>query len=200
MASFSRLFGAGLGYGARVLTRLLGRRAGARAAAQAASTLAPLVDIQTTRGTLRFRCASPGAAALPAGFLQHDPDTRRWIDEHLKAGDVLWDVGANIGAYALYACLSQNLRAIAFEPVASTFALLAENIALNGIADRATPVCVALSNASGLSPFYLASIEPGTAMHALGAPENVRGHFDPAGMQMAMSARGDDLARQVNLT
>ena len=200
MASVAKLLGAGLAHGVRGMTRLLGRRAGARAAAHAASTLAPIIEVQTARGILRFRCGSPRAAALAAGFLQHEPDTRRWIDEHLKPGDVLWDIGANIGAYTLYACLRPEVRVFAFEPLASTFALLAENIALNGITDRAMPICVALSNANGLSPFYLASIEPGTAMHALGAPENVRGHFDPAGMQIAMSMRGDDLARQVNLT
>jgi len=122
------------------------------------------------------------------------------MDEYLKPGEAVWDIGANVGAYTLYACLTPRVRVLAFEPLAGTFALLAENIALNGVADRAIPVCVALSNTNGLSPLYLASTEPASAMHALGAPENVRGPFDPAGMQMAISMRGDDLALQLALS
>lgn len=121
------------------------------------------------------------------------------MDECLKPGDILWDIGANVGAYTLYATLTPNVRVFAFEPVATTFAILAQNIALNGATDRATPVCIALSKTSGFFPLYLASMEPGTAMHALGAPENVRGPFDPAGMQMAMSIRGDDFTRHLGV-
>jgi FkbM family methyltransferase len=200
MASFAKLFGAGLAHGARGVTQLLGRRTGARAAAHAASTLVPIIGAETGRGLLRFRCGSARAAAMAADFLQHEPDTRRWMDEYLQAGDVLWDIGANIGAYALYATLTPNVRVFAFEPLASTFALLADNIALNGRTDRATPLCVALSNSNGLSPFYLASAEPGTAMHALGRPENVRGRFEPAGMRTVMSMRADNLAGQLGLS
>jgi FkbM family methyltransferase len=200
MASFAKLFGVGLAHGARGITQLLGQRTGARAAAHAASTLAPVIRVKMERGSLRFRCGSARAAAMATGFLQHEPDTRRWMDEYLKTGDVLWDIGANIGAYTLYATLTPSVRVIAFEPLASTFALLADNIALNERTNCATPLCVALSNSNGLSPFYLASAEPGTAMHALGAPENVRGRFEPAGMRMVMSMRADDLARQLGLS
>lgn len=199
MASFSKLLGVGGAHAFRAITRLLGRRTGTRAAAHAAAKLAPIVEIESSRGTLRFRCGSARAAALALGFHDHEPDTRRWMDEYLKPGDVLWDIGANIGLYTLYASLMPGVRVVAFEPLSSTFALLAQNIALNGAGERATPICLALSKASGLLPFYLASAEAATAMHALGAPENVRGRFEPAGKQMVISMRADEFARQMSL-
>src|SRR6185312_15277045 len=152
MASFARLLGAGLAHGAQAITRLFGRRIGARAAAHSSALLAPVVDVHTSRGMLRFRCSSARSAALAAGFLQHEPDTRCWIDEHVRSGDVLWDIGANIGAYTLYAGLTPNVRVVAFEPLASTYAMLADNIGLNGIGDHAIAICAALSSTSGFFP------------------------------------------------
>jgi FkbM family methyltransferase len=200
MASFARLLGAGLAQAGRGVTRLFGRRTGARAAAHASGLLAPVVEVQTSRGPLRFRCASARSAALATGFLKHEPDTQSWIDDHVKPDDVLWDIGANIGAYTLYAGLTRAVRVVAFEPLASTYAMMADNIALNGIGDRAMALCAALSNASGFVPLYLASIEPGTAMHALGTPKNVAGEFDPAVCKWScqcaeMRSRGDRASR-----
>jgi FkbM family methyltransferase len=199
MASLAKLIGSGLAHATRGATRVLGRRTGARAAAHASALLAPIVETVTPRGTLRFRCASATAARQAVDFPRHEPDTRRWIAEYVRPGDHLWDVGANVGLYSLYAALVDDVTVTSFEPVASTFAQLTENIALTGVAERVAPLCVALSNSNGLSPLYLANTEPGTAMHALGAPENVHGPFEPARKQFVPSFRADDLLTQLRL-
>lgn len=199
MASASKLLGAGLAHAARGVTRLFGRRAGARAAAHASAMLAPVIAVGTSRGGLRFRCGSAMSARHATGFLDHEPDTRWWIETHIRPGECLWDVGANIGLYTLYACSGAGVRAVSFEPVAGTFAHLAHNIALNGFGERATPLCVALSDSTGLQPLYLASNEPGTAMHALGRPENMRGEFESAGVQMVGAFRGDEIIRELGV-
>jgi hypothetical protein len=51
-----------------------------------------------------------------------EPDTLDWIDAFLKEGDTLYDIGANIGQYSLYAAkrLNGNAQILTFEPEAST--------------------------------------------------------------------------------
>lgn len=199
MSSASKMLGAGLAGVARGITRLFGRRVGTRAAAHASAMLAPVVAVGTPRGRLRFRCGSAMSARHATGFVEHEPDTRWWIETHIRPGECLWDVGANVGLYTLYACADPGVRAVSFEPVAGTFAHLAHNIALNGFGARATPLCLALSDATGLQPLHLASMEPGTAMHALSKPENMRGKFEAAGVQMVAVFRGDELVRELSV-
>jgi FkbM family methyltransferase len=49
----------------------------------------------------------------------------------LEPGDLFIDVGANVGSYAIWAAES-GAEVIALEPADDTFALLQENVALNG--------------------------------------------------------------------
>jgi FkbM family methyltransferase len=62
----------------------------------------------------------------------------------LRPDDVFADVGANIGSYTVLASKVVGAKTIAFEPIASTFAHLRDNIALNFIGSRvdARQVCV----------------------------------------------------------
>jgi FkbM family methyltransferase len=199
-SSFSKLAGEGLARSVRAITSLLGRRGGTRAAAHASNLLAPVVSVETPRGKLRFRCSSAMAARHAVDFLRHEPETRCWIDEHIRPGEHLWDVGANIGHYSLYAALSPEITVTAFEPVAGTFAALAANVALNGFSGRIAPLCMALSDANGIAPIYLASAEPGMAMHALRMPANQLGPFEADGVQLVPAMRGEDFAKELHVS
>src|SRR5687768_15230226 len=70
-----------------------------------------------------------------------EPGTVRWIESHLKPGEVFYDIGANIGAYTLVAFghTRGKSRIVAFEPGFATFATLCENLALNGSGETVTP-------------------------------------------------------------
>lgn len=176
----------------RTLTIPLGGRASARLAAQTSNRLAPLVTVQTARGALRFRCPSFVAARRATNFVTSEPETRQWLDEVLKPGDHLWDVGANVGDHTLYACLS-GVTVTAFEPVPDTFAVLCGNVQANNFGERATCLCLALSDSNGPVPIYLIEADAGAAMHALGEPVNAEGAFEPAGQVTVLTVRGDDL-------
>ena len=191
--SFARILGGGIASAGRGLTRLFGSRVGRRAAAHAAAALAPIVRIATSRGELRFWCDSEISAKRALGALRQEPDTLAWIDLCVQPGDHLWDIGANIGVYGLYACLREEVTVTCFEPVASTFAILVRNAALNRLAERLTPLSIALSDSNGIVPLYLSNIESGSSMHALNNPSNVQGTFEVAGIQSAPAIRGDKL-------
>lgn len=79
----------------------------------------------------------------------------RALSDYLAAQDgpfTFVDIGANQGLYSLLAARNRScVSAVAFEPVAATFALLQDNIALNGAAAKIRPVNAAVSLASGMA-------------------------------------------------
>jgi FkbM family methyltransferase len=194
--SFARILGGGIAKLGRAFARLFGTRVGGRAAGHAAGALAPIIPISTLHGELRFWCNSEMSAKRALGALRQEPDTLAWIEEFVHSGEHLWDIGANIGVYGLYACLREGVSVSCFEPLASTFALLVRNTALNKVAERLTPLCIALSDTNGIVPLYLSNVEPGSSMHALNKAQNVQGAFDPTGVQPVPAIRGDKLVAE----
>jgi FkbM family methyltransferase len=91
-----------------------------------------------------------------------EPFTVAWLERELQAGDVLYDLGANIGAYALIAaCGTPGVRVVAFEPGAETFAVLCENIVLNGVERQITPVPIVLGSETRLGVFRYVDLRSG---------------------------------------
>src|SRR5688572_26330757 len=67
------------------------------------------------------------------GACRKEPETVAWIESNMRPGDVFFDVGANVGAYAFVAdtVAGGNCDIYAFEPSYSTFAALVANVRLN---------------------------------------------------------------------
>jgi FkbM family methyltransferase len=117
-----------------------------------------------------------------------EPDMVEWLRTTIRPGDVLWDVGANVGAYSILAAkLCPGARVFAFEPFIPTFAHLWENIVLNGVTAQVFPFCAGLS--AHTSPETLAVSDPraGSSHHQLG---QTGGKLQ----QGVLAARGDDLS------
>lgn len=93
-----------------------------------------------------------------------EPETITWLDG-MTPGDVLFDIGANIGLFSLYASVGAGCRVFAFEPEARNFGLLNENIGLNKIGDRCLAYCVGLSDRSGFSTILLTQEALGSSGH-----------------------------------
>lgn len=103
-----------------------------------------------------------------------EPETLAWLRQNLRDGDVLFDVGANIGLYSLFAAkLRPSSRVYAFEPESHNFSSLCRNIILNKAAS-VTPCCFPLSNREAFEMFYVYDLEPGSALHSLGTPSVLR--------------------------
>jgi FkbM family methyltransferase len=99
-----------------------------------------------------------------------EPETVAWIESSMRTGDVLYDIGANVGAYSLVACgyLSGDCRVYAFEPSFSNYAALNENVILNGMEGRVIPFNISLGASTQLVGFRYSSIEAGAALHNFG--------------------------------
>lgn len=102
-----------------------------------------------------------------------EPETIEWIEGHLRSSDVLYDIGANVGAYSFVAnaYVKGEAQIFAFEPGYETFNRLCQNIHLNRAGDNIVPCNVALSDGVGFVTFRFAETDPGAASHGQdGAP------------------------------
>ena len=90
-----------------------------------------------------------------------------WIERYIEPGDVLYDIGANVGTFALIAAKHRRAHVLAFEPGYATFAKLCDNIQLNGCQFSIAPIPLPLSDATGLVTFKYRSNHPGQSRHAL---------------------------------
>jgi len=101
-------------------------------------------------------------------FWTKEPETIAWIDG-FDNGDILFDIGANIGIYSLY-CASKHpeSRIFAFEPSLNNWKRLVENIRMNKYYNI-FPIWGALSNECGVSGFYEENQEIGASGGQLSA-------------------------------
>ena len=96
-------------------------------------------------------------------FSTKEPETLSWIDS-MPLNAILWDIGANIGIYSVYAAVSRGISVVAFEPSVFNLELLAKNVSLNGISDLVTIFPVALTEKTGCATMRLSQVEWGGSM------------------------------------
>lgn len=95
-----------------------------------------------------------------------EPETLDWVDQWVRDGDTLIDIGANIGVYTLYAALRHpRARVIAIEPEYANLHLLKDNIIANSLQERVCVYALALSDRSGVSQLHLQDTAAGSALH-----------------------------------
>ncbi len=147
-------------------TNFLRYRAGFRMLSYLIESLDPVITTQTKHGDIKFYCP----ATWP--FKRSDikgPNVMEWIDT-FPEGDILWDIGANVGVYTLYAA-ARGLQVFAFEPAAVNYFVLVKNIEINGIEDRASSLNLALHEKTELSVLNMSHTEIGSAQSTFGAKQ-----------------------------
>jgi FkbM family methyltransferase len=95
-----------------------------------------------------------------------EPETVEWLDG--LAPGTLWDVGANVGLYSLYAARVRGCGVVAFEPSAASFAALAKNVELNEVSDLVSIYCMALGDRTHLDNLWMECSDAGHSMHQVG--------------------------------
>ncbi|MDC0576299.1 FkbM family methyltransferase, partial [Nitrosomonadaceae bacterium] len=123
-----------------------------------------------------------------------EPWTVKWIEEYIKPGDVLYDIGANIGPYSLVAAKHTGCQAkiFSFEPAYANYAALCRNIILNKCQDCITPLPVALGAEREIIYFNYTNIDPGSALHVLGEQIDSKGGGFEAVYRQSMLVYGVD--------
>lgn len=116
------------------------------------------LKFSTPNALCRFRAES---------FSTKEPETLEWIDS-IPEDAAVWDVGANIGLYSIYAAKKRNCRVYAFEPSVFNLELLARNIFANGLIEQVCIVPVALSDRLGPNKMRMTATEWGGALSTFG--------------------------------
>ena len=192
--SGARLLGVGLAGLGTALSWPLGRWHGPRMKAEMAARAAPLYRLRTPAGSLTFRCGSAEAVKAAARFVYDEPETVWWVDHLVRPGDCVWDVGANVGLYALYAALRVGAggAVIAFEPAADNYAALCRNVTLNPMPASVQCYCAALANDTCAATLHLTSQDAGRAAHVFGRQEDAASREVRPHTQSALGFSADD--------
>jgi FkbM family methyltransferase len=144
-----------------------------------AEKIAPVYRVEGGGLTLLLDCPNELTRSRAETFFEKEPETLEWIDGFGK-GETLFDVGANIGLYTLYAA-SRGMKVFAFEPESQNYALLNRNVYRNGLADRVTALNVALSDKDALGALNLPRFYAGAALNNFGENLNwKRERYEPA--------------------
>ncbi len=106
--------------------------------------------------------------------------TMYWIRNCIRPGDVVFDIGANVGAYSLLVgkkVATGSGMVYAFEPEAANFSALNRNIRENLLSETVLAYSIAFADSLRIGKFYLSDIEVGSAMHSVDQPISDRHHF-----------------------
>jgi len=143
----------------RKTIQVVGRGKSTAILAQISEDIAPILTEKTDFGLISFFCPGKIPEWRAKTLLTKEPETIEWINGFNKT-DVLWDIGANLGVYSLYAA-RRGLSVLAFEPSPSNYYLLSRNIEINKMDENISAYCVALNNETKLDSFYMANTELG---------------------------------------
>ena len=176
------------------LERLQGDR-GAAAGALAAAGL-PTVRLDYQPHDVHLLASSDMEREWRARSCAKEPWTVAWIEASLGGGAVLYDIGANVGAFALIAAkvCGEAGTVVAFEPGYASFAHLCDNIVLNRCQDVVIPLPLALGGTTGIGTFAYKSLEAGQSRHVFKEHAWTRGtasasnHYHQPGLSMALDA------------
>jgi FkbM family methyltransferase len=116
-----------------------------------------------------FRCESPVEIKRAQTLLVKEEGTVRWIRTEVKAGQVFYDIGANIGLYTLMAArrVAPGGLVYAFEPHVANVNSLLHNISRNDLNPYVKVISAALNDSEGFFDFNYAAWVPGSSMSQL---------------------------------
>jgi FkbM family methyltransferase len=158
----------------RALQRLRQLPAVARARVQGSFSQALLdetFEIETPSGPLKFVILGRGASIRARSALTKQPATIEWIDS-FSPGSVFWDVGANVGVYALYAARRGDAKVVAFEPAAVNYFLLAANCEANGLDAQVDCLLLGLGREKSIGHMAVSQFVPAESFRFRGQSES----------------------------
>jgi FkbM family methyltransferase len=96
-------------------------------------------------------------------FASKEPETLEWID-NFPMNVTLWDIGANVGLYSVYAAKTRDAKVYSFEPSVFNLEVLARNIHLNNLNSNITIIPIALNDITGRGELNMTTEDIGGAL------------------------------------
>ncbi len=127
-------------------------------------------------------------------LMSKEPDTIDWI-AGFAPGDVLVDIGANVGMYTIWAAKTRAARVFAFEPESQNYALLNRNIQANRLSDLVVAYACALSDETRFGELHLSDATVGGSCHSF--EDAVDFHLKPAAFPFKQGSFSTTLDRVI---
>ena len=151
---------------------------------------------------VKFYTPTRKTAGRVKKIFRKEPITITWMD-NMKPGDIVIDIGANVGMYSLMSAVSRKANVYAFEPEASNYNLLCQNIRLNNVQHKVTAYCAGNLDYDGFSVLNIAQnrdVGPGGSCHTVDEERN----FDLSKMNVAFKQginiiKLDTFCKQINI-
>ncbi len=159
----------------------------------AALVVEPTFTLEHLDRSITFATPSDLALIRARSVLTKEPGTIAWIDS-FALGESMWDVGANVGPYSLYAAVFREARVLAIEPAAHNYYLLNRNIALNHMDGRVKALCLALDRQDRFGDLNMQDQQFASALHAFGEAIDYKSEpFTPTFTQGSLGMSADSL-------
>ncbi len=113
---------------------------------------------------MRFATTGSSSVKRVRSLFDKEPVTLAWIDSFGEE-EVLFDIGANVGMYTIYAAVMRKAQVYAFEPEALNYAELNKNIFLNDLHGQVLAYCLALSDVDKTDRLLLSDFGLGISYH-----------------------------------
>jgi len=136
---------------------------GKRFRAESAEDLVVIDKINTKYGELKYYCMGWIPLWRSQTLFIKEPEMIEWIDK-MDKNSILWDIGANVGLYSVYAGL-KGLNVFAFEPSALNTFLISKNIEINSLMDNVFLFPIAISDKNEFGYLNMTSTDLGGALN-----------------------------------
>lgn len=113
---------------------------------------------------MRYATTGSSSAKRVRSLFSKEPITLAWIDS-FRENEVLFDIGANVGMYTVYAAVMRQARVYSFEPEALNYAELNKNIYLNNLHHSCLAYGLALSDVDKTDRLLLSDFGLGISYH-----------------------------------
>lgn len=115
--------------------------------------IAAIKELEHNEKYFCFSIPNSKIAGRVGSFAAKEPETLRWIDQ-MPMNSVLWDIGANVGLYSIYAA-KRGVKVVAVEPSIFNLETLARNINLNCVTTNVLMLPLAVGGASASDGVHL---------------------------------------------
>jgi len=121
-------------------------------------------EIDFSGKSMRYATTGNSSVKRVRSLFSKEPITLAWIDS-FESGEILFDIGANVGMYTIYAAVMREAEVYSFEPEALNYGELNKNIFLNDLHGRVLAYCLALSDVDKTDRLLLSDFGLGISYH-----------------------------------
>ena len=158
--------------------------------------LVPMVTVTYKGHDYKFKCLTFHTFRRATTLLVKEAGTIEWFENNVQPGDVVLDIGANIGLYTIFSAglVGDGGCVYAVEPHINNAAGLVENIIVNKLTGRVIPLTMALSDSPAFDSFYYDEWNAGSTNSQFGnTAEGAENEFTPSSRELKSATTVDVL-------